>query len=116
VSVQLKHMETYLKNIQVELEAVWPEARCVIFGHLGDGNLHLVVSVGSADKTVREQVEEIVYGALREHRGSVSAEHGIGLEKRAYLGSKEEIALMQTLKQSLDPRSILNPGKVFLAD
>jgi len=57
----------------------------VIFGHLGEGNLHLVVSVGSADKIVREQVGGIVYGALREHRGSVLAEHGIGLEKRAYL-------------------------------
>jgi len=57
----------------------------VILGHLGEGNLHLVVSVGSADKIVREQVGGIVYGALREHRDSVLGEHGIGLEKRAYL-------------------------------
>jgi len=119
VSLQLKHMEDYLSDVRNALEQLWPEVRCVIFGHLGDGNLHLVISVGSAEQDVRKQVEGIIYDALREHRGSISAEHGIGLEKRAYLDasrSENEIALMKTLKQALDPRSILNPGKVFTVD
>ena len=58
----------------------------------------------------------MVYGLVREWRGSISAEHGIGLLKRPYLGhsrSPEELALMRTLKKALDPGGILNPGKVI---
>jgi FAD/FMN-containing dehydrogenase len=61
-------------------------------------------------------VQEIVYGALGQRGGVISAEHGIGLEKRAYLAqsrSAEEIDLMKTLKTALDPRNILNPGKIL---
>ena len=61
-------------------------------------------------------MEECVYEPLRKFKGSVSAEHGIGLEKKEFLGisrSIEEIALMKKLKNSLDPNNILNPGKVF---
>jgi FAD/FMN-containing dehydrogenase len=57
-----------------------------------------------------------VYEPLRDIRGSVSAEHGVGLEKKPYLGisrSADEIALMRTVKKALDPRGILNPGKIF---
>jgi FAD/FMN-containing dehydrogenase len=63
-------------------------------------------------------VESIVYGALESRGGVVSAEHGIGLDKRAYLGhsrSPEEIELMRLIKRSLDPKNILNPGKVLPA-
>ena len=88
----------------------------MVFGHLGDGNLHVIPGVGDGSKGARKAVEEIVYGALK--GGSVSAEHGIGLEKLEYLAysrSPEEIALMRTLKHALDPRGILNPGKVIAA-
>ena len=64
----------------------------------------------------RARVEPLVYGRLQALRGSISAEHGIGLEKKAYLGisrSPQELALMRTLKAALDPRNLLNPGKVF---
>ena len=64
----------------------------------------------------RGRVEAIVYGGLRERSGSVSAEHGIGLEKRAYLPlcrTEQEIALMRVLKSAMDPKGILNPGKVL---
>jgi FAD/FMN-containing dehydrogenase len=86
----------------------------MVFGHLGDCNLHLIAGVGDADS--RHAVEEIIYGALKGRSGSVSAEHGIGLEKRRYLPlsrSEAEIALMRRLKRALDPRNILNPGKIF---
>ena len=62
------------------------------------------------------QIESCIYEPLRDINGSVSAEHGIGLEKLPYLDisrSEEEINLMRTLKKSLDPNNILNPGKVF---
>jgi len=64
----------------------------------------------------KQSIEEVVYGLVREYRGSVSAEHGIGTLKKPWLGharSVEEIALMRTLKNALDPRGVLNPGKVI---
>lgn len=87
-----------------------------MFGHLGDSNIHFVVSVGSDEPDIRHQIEEAVYSAVAQREGSISAEHGIGLEKRAYLGysrSGSEIELMRTLKRALDPKGILNPGKVI---
>ena len=86
------------------------------FGHLADCNLHIITAVGSDDSEDIRRMEESVYEPLRAIRGSVSAEHGIGLEKKNYLSisrTKEEVALMKTLKNSLDPNNILNPGKVF---
>lgn len=116
ISVCIVDMEDYVADIRHALAARWPGSSLVVFGHLGDGNLHVIAGVGDAGAEARHAVEAIVYGALRERRGSVSAEHGIGLEKRAYLGwsrGTEEIALMRRLKQMLDPRNILNPGKVL---
>jgi FAD/FMN-containing dehydrogenase len=86
----------------------------MVFGHLGDGNLHIVVGVG--DKSLKAEVESVVYAGLPARGGSVSAEHGIGIQKKPYLSmsrSSEELALMRTLKQALDPNQILNPGKIL---
>ena len=116
VSLGIGDMETYVAEIRRALVARWPGASLVIFGHLGDGNLHVIVGVGDAGDAARHAVEAIVYGALRGRGGSISAEHGIGLEKRPFLDwsrGAEEIALMRSLKQALDPRNILNPGKVL---
>ena len=87
-----------------------------MFGHIGDGNLHLIIGPRPYDAATHHRTEEIVYRALVPHHGSVSAEHGIGLEKREWLKitrSDAEIALMRTLKAALDPQGILNPGKVL---
>jgi FAD/FMN-containing dehydrogenase len=116
VSLPVMAMESYVAEIRSALTARWPKSTCVIFGHLGDGNLHVIVGVGDSGAAARQAVEEIIYGALRPRGGSISAEHGIGLEKRPYLAvsrSPEEIALMRRLKQALDPENILNPGKVL---
>ena len=87
----------------------------MFFGHVGDANVHIGVKVGAGEQPEAE-IEDLVYGAVRDWRGSVSAEHGIGTLKRAYLHysrSAEELALMRTLKAAMDPRGILNPGKVL---
>jgi FAD/FMN-containing dehydrogenase len=89
-----------------------------VFGHIADGNLHIAVNAGDASVHERtfDTVESLVYEPLRAFSGAISAEHGIGLERKAHLGisrSPAEIATMRALKAALDPRGILNPGKVF---
>jgi FAD/FMN-containing dehydrogenase len=117
VSLRIRDMKDYVAEVRAALEAKWPDkATLTVFGHLGDGNLHLVAGVGARDKATKNAVEEIIYGGLRSRGGSISAEHGIGLEKRDFLGwsrSAEELALMRALKTTLDPHNILNPGKVL---
>ena len=109
-------MDAYVDEVRAALNAQWPGNRAFVFGHMGDGNLHLNIHVGPGDAAARHSVEEIVYGALQGRSGSISAEHGVGLEKRAWLNrcrTPDELALMRTLKLALDPRGILNPGKIF---
>jgi FAD/FMN-containing dehydrogenase len=118
VSLGIGQMETYVAEVRQRLTARWPKTTLMVFGHLGDGNLHVIPGVGDGSAEARHAVEGIVYGALEKCHGSVSAEHGIGLEKREYLAisrNAEEIALMRTLKRALDPANILNPGKIFAA-
>lgn len=86
------------------------------FGHVADGNIHFII--GKNDNSIKnaEKVNQIIYSNLKKNGGSVSAEHGIGLDKKKYLftsRSTEEINLMKTLKKILDPKNILNPGRVI---
>jgi FAD/FMN-containing dehydrogenase len=114
VSLKISAMETYVAELEAALQTRWQGTRLVVFGHLGDGNLHLIVSL--RDRDARAAIEEIVYGLVRAQQGSISAEHGIGLQKRDYLAwtrNPAEIAVMRTLKVALDPKNILNPGKVL---
>ena len=116
VSLQIRDMEDYIATVKSALARQWADPKCAVFGHLGDGNLHLVISVGDPSLKARRAVEEIVYGPLRAIGGSIAAEHGIGFEKRPYLSlsrTPEEIALMRQLKEGLDPKGILNPGRIL---
>ena len=117
VSLPIVAMEGYVAGVEAAVRAEWGEAaKFITFGHIGDGNLHFVIAPRPYNEAARHRVEEIVYTALVPYHGSVSAEHGIGLEKRAWLAitrSEAEIALMRTLKAALDPTGILNPGKVL---
>src|SRR5258708_24942661 len=109
-------MPAYLETLRRGLKECVPAARTYVFGHVADGNLHVVVSAGEAHEATFEAVERCVYEPLRSISGSISAEHGIGLERKAYLGisrTPAEIATMRALKVALDPRGILNPGKGF---
>jgi FAD/FMN-containing dehydrogenase len=116
VSLAVTDMPGYLETLRRGLAECVPAARMIVFGHIADGNLHIVVAAGEAHQSTFKAVERCVYEPLRAISGSISAEHGIGLERKAYLGisrSAAEIATMRALKTALDPRGILNPGKVF---
>jgi FAD/FMN-containing dehydrogenase len=116
VSVPIADMRAYVERVKADLRANWPNVRAYVFGHMGDGNLHLVISPEGLPADARSAVERIVYAPLQQVGGAISAEHGIGLEKKAWLPisrSPAEIALMRTLKQAMDPKGILNPGRVI---
>jgi FAD/FMN-containing dehydrogenase len=115
VSLPIENMKAYVEEVNAAVDAFAGENRSFVFGHMADGNLHLVIAAGD-DAATRAKVEEMVYRPLAAIGGSVSAEHGIGLEKRAYLPlsrTAAEISTMRLIKRALDPKGILNPGKVF---
>ena len=114
VSLPLDAMEAYVDGVRGRLLQAFADAALFAYGHIGDGNLHFSIYPGIARD--RDAVDEIVYQPLQALHGSVSAEHGIGLEKKAYLGytrSETEIELMRRTKRMMDPDNLLNPGKLF---
>ncbi|MFP6746364.1 MAG: FAD-binding oxidoreductase [Alphaproteobacteria bacterium] len=116
VGLPIADMPGYLEEIDIPIAAQWPERKRAVFGHLGDGNLHIVYAVGEDGDNAKKLVNDAVYHPLASRGGSVSAEHGIGLQKKAYLEvsrSPAEITLMKQLKAMMDPNNILNPGKIF---
>lgn len=116
ISVSLNHMESYVAELKQTLAQKWPDHTCMIFGHLGDGNLHIIVGMGDDSEDAKHEVSEVVYQGLISRGGSVSAEHGIGLQKKSYLSwsrSEPELEIMSLIKKALDPRGILNSGKLL---
>ncbi len=116
VSLPISSMEDYVSDVRRSLKNLWPDHVCVVWGHLGDCNLHIWITVHLDDEHTRSKVEEIVYNPLSKIGGSISAEHGIGEEKIHYLSvsrNSDEINLMKSIKKMLDPYNILNPGKIF---
>jgi FAD/FMN-containing dehydrogenase len=124
ISVRVGAVPAFLHDMQALLAREYPQAEVVWFGHIGDGNLHINVLRPDdlAEAAFIEQCEHVTHllaDTLQRHGGSISAEHGIGLVKRAYLDSTRsaaEIALMRGVRKVFDPRGILNPGKLFAGD
>lgn len=116
IGLPVTHMDDYARRCKAELAEKLPGCGAVFYGHIGDGNVHIVTWQPGVEKQPKDAVEEIVYGLVKQYGGTVSAEHGIGTIKRRWLAharSPEEIALMRTLKAAMDPKGILNPGKVI---
>jgi FAD/FMN-containing dehydrogenase len=116
ISLQLSSIEMFESSLRETLSHRWPEARVFMFGHVGDGNIHIALGPTAEDPASRRALASAVFEALGRVGGSISAEHGIGLDKRPYLAlsrNAEEIALMRLIKRSLDPTGVLNPGKIF---
>jgi FAD/FMN-containing dehydrogenase len=121
VSVRIGAVPAFLHAMQALLAREYPQFEVVWFGHIGDGNLHINVlkPEGLADAEFIAQCEHVtklLAATLKEHGGSISAEHGIGLVKRPYLDSTRgaaEIVLMRGVRKVFDPNGVLNPGKLF---
>ncbi|HVV93770.1 MAG TPA: FAD-binding oxidoreductase [Hyphomicrobiales bacterium] len=115
ISVPTGKIGAFIAEVERRLKPRWPEASTTCFGHVADGNIHFGVLTGNAAIPSAE-IETLVYETLAEFGGAVSAEHGIGVQKRKalhYSRTEEEIALMRRLKAMMDPNGILNPGKVL---
>jgi len=122
VSVPVSSIADFIAHADDALHKAYPGIRIVAFGHIGDGNIHYNVSLHDAGQNPafierhEHDVNRIVYGAVAELDGSISAEHGLGQLKRdeiTHYKSALELELMRTIKQALDPNGLMNPGKVL---
>ena len=116
VSMAIADMPRFVDLALANLKQVAPDATALFYGHAGDGNLHANVSNGRMDAGTKEMFDTAIYKAVSALGGSISAEHGVGMDRLPYIGmtrTREELDLMRTIKRALDPNGILNPGKVF---
>ena len=116
IGLPVASMADYRAACRRALEARFPGIAAVFYGHVGDGNLHIMVHVPGEAAQPKDELDRLIYDEVQRHGGTVSAEHGIGTRKKPWLRharTGEEVALMRTLKQALDPLGILNPGKVI---
>ncbi|WP_406869849.1 FAD-binding oxidoreductase [Paraburkholderia fungorum] len=115
VGLPMIAMDRFVTTMKTTLTSRFPHQTHLFFGHLGDGNLHLL-SGPYADATAMHEVEQLAYEEVRRAGGCISAEHGIGVVKQEFLHlsrSPEETDLMRKLKTLLDPREILNGGRLI---
>ncbi len=116
ISLPIPLIGDLLDDIHETLSKVPKVSEIFIFGHIADGNIHLIIGKAEQNEEIIKTINDIIYLPLKSIGGSVSAEHGIGLHKKSYLHlcrTNEEIQLMQTLKNNLDPKGILNRGKLI---
>ncbi len=123
ISVPVPSIPAFLHELHETINERYSSLRAVVFGHVGDGNLHVNIlktsEISDSDfwDSCREADHQI-FALVQRYQGSVSAEHGVGLLKRDFLSysrSQYQIELMRDIKRAFDPRGILNPGKIFAA-
>lgn len=115
VSLPMAQIGRFASACRAALDARWPGHASVFFGHIGDSNLHVSTDASTIGGDV-EGLEHLVYDLVGDFAGSVSAEHGIGLHKKPWLGRSRtpaELAAMRAVKAALDPLNLMNPGKIF---
>jgi FAD/FMN-containing dehydrogenase len=121
IALPIAALESFCGEFEALRLASYPDFELCLFGHIGDGNLHVNLmkpdGLSAPQFHQRTQaLDALLFPLVQRHRGSISAEHGIGLLKKPWLHftrSQPEIELMRHLKRVFDPRHILNPGKVF---
>jgi FAD/FMN-containing dehydrogenase len=121
VALPVRALGVFIAELEQVFAARYPGWEICLFGHVGDGNIH--INVMKPEAMSREEffaatgaADHAVFELVQRHRGTISAEHGIGLVKKAYLGytrTPAEVALMRGIKRAMDPDDLLNPGKIF---
>jgi FAD/FMN-containing dehydrogenase len=121
IALPIAALSAFCEELDGVFASRYPGWEICLFGHIGDGNLHVNVmkpdAVSKADFLAQtSEADHAMFELVRKHAGSVSAEHGIGLLKKKYLGytrSPAELATLRALKSALDPKGVLNPGKIL---
>ncbi|MAW84985.1 MAG: FAD-binding oxidoreductase [Phyllobacteriaceae bacterium] len=116
IGLPLARMDEFAIACRTALSGTLTDAHALFYGHVGDGNLHIVARDRSAREQPKQVIAETVYALVGTFGGTISAEHGIGLSKKPWLGqtrSPAELETMARIKAALDPRGLLNPGKVL---
>lgn len=121
ISVEIGRVPQFMSELDGILTKAYPTWEVIWFGHIGDGNLHINILRPpglSKEEFVQEcrKVDELVFKSVQNHKGAISAEHGVGLSKKSFLSftrSPAEIEIMKGIKKVFDPDNILNPGKIF---
>lgn len=114
VSMPVSEMREFVEETQAQFDSSFDEIHAMYFGHIGDNNLHVTATTGRSEDF--KAISDVVYQTTGRLGGSVSAEHGVGVLRRPYLHlsrTDAELALMQKIRDSLDPRGILNRGRVL---
>ena len=121
ISLPISELAEFVSSTEVKLKIFWPHLQTVIFGHIGDGNLHYNIAPLSPEfskdlEIRRKDINQLVHDEVYKYSGSFSAEHGIGQLKLDELITRKsfiEMELMRSIKRALDPQGIMNPGKVL---
>jgi len=121
IALPIQELHGFCAELERFFEERYPGWEIALFGHIGDGNLH--VNVMKPDDLDRgeflqrtREADHAIFALVKAHRGSISAEHGIGLLKKDYLAysrAPEELAIMRSIKRALDPLNLMNPGKIL---
>jgi FAD/FMN-containing dehydrogenase len=116
VSMGVGDMPAFVTMAQANMEQAFPGAKILFYGHAGDGNLHAIVSIGRLDADIQHRFNTAIFNAVRNVGGSIAAEHGIGVSRAPFLSwtrSASELTLMRSIKDAIDPKNLLNPGKLL---
>jgi FAD/FMN-containing dehydrogenase len=114
VSLPIADIGVFATHLETRLKAKYPQIGVLLFGHIGDNNLHVCAYTGREEDKL--SINEDIMLMIGEYSGAISAEHGVGVIKRDFLDQSrtaEEIALMRSIKTAMDPKGILNPGRVI---
>lgn len=121
VALPLAGLASFYRDLGQAFDARYPDWEICLFGHIGDGNLH--INVMKPDDMGKDEflshthdADKVIFEIVRSHKGSISAEHGVGLLKKDFLEYSRapgELAMMRAIKTALDPKCLFNPGKIF---
>jgi FAD/FMN-containing dehydrogenase len=116
VSIDVRSVEAFTAEARATLEARFPALQTATFGHLGDNNIHIAAHVGPDTLDHEQEIEAIMFGVLKGYGGAITAEHGIGQFKRAFLREHRtagEMDMMQRFRRGMDPDGLLNHDVMF---